>query len=174
MKINFIDNISLLRLAGITKFISIDVHSGYVKFAIIRRKEPFYIICNRDLLPKLEIIGIEYKEATNLGTLIGNILNDLVVKYNLKSAALIFGLNDFKFSNVSIPADIEDIDFWFSENKNKFLPEGLSTEDFTFTYEFSDLEIKVVYSPNSRINKFFLSWHISCLLSGPMSKFVKL
>jgi Tfp pilus assembly protein PilN len=135
LNIKLLNNISLLRLTGISKFICIDVHSDYIKFSYIKRKEPFYSIFKNDSIANLEIIGTEYKRGHDLNIIIEKTLKDIILKYSFNNAALILGINDFRFSTVSIPSDIEDVDLWFSENRNKFLPEGRPLDDFEYAYE---------------------------------------
>ena len=136
MKFNFVNSLSLLRLTGISKFICIDIHSDHIKFSLIKRKEPICSITKKESLTNLKIIGTEYISGNDLYKIIENTLKDIILKYRFNNAVLILGINDFRFSTVSIPLEIEDVDIWFSENRNKFLPEGKPSDDFIYAYEF--------------------------------------
>jgi Tfp pilus assembly protein PilN len=134
MNFNFLNNISLLKLAGINKYICIDIHSGFVKFSCLRRKEPFYKIQKNSGHEEFEIVAFSTHTGNDL-VVIEKIVKDFILKYSFNDAVIIAGINDFKFSLLQIPADTEDIDGWFSENRNKFLPEGRPADEFTFSYE---------------------------------------
>ena len=135
MKFNFINNLSLFRAAVIQKFLFINLYPDVVKFILIKRKESFFKLTNVDAGKDYSIISSEYFDCKADYLLIKNKLNEFIKKNNLKDAPAFIGINVFKSSAVTLQADTDDIDLWFSENAAKFLPDGRPADEFGFSYE---------------------------------------
>jgi len=130
-----IDNISFFRLAGIKKYIILDIYRDNAELKYVQIKEPFYRINKSKLIESFDIIHSENIQFGNDLSVITNYLKNLIEKNNLEEAYLIVGINDFRFKTVKLPKDSEDNKFWFDDNTDKFLPEGRVSDDFIFSYQ---------------------------------------
>lgn len=132
---NILGKFSFLRAAGVNKLLLIDIHSSVVKFICIKSKESFYQIKKTEALRKIEIVASEQHVINDDYSLIKTHLKKFVEKNDLYNTCAAIGINDFKFNTVTLPYDVDDVELWFSENTNKFLPEGRPSDDFRFSFE---------------------------------------
>lgn len=145
---------SFLKFAGINSLILIDVYSSIVKFVCIKNKEPFYKIKSEKLFHNIKVIASEFHPINENLDLIKPLLKKFVEKNNLQNSYAAIGINDFKFNLVTLPNDADDIQQWFGENSNKFLPEGRPAGEFQYSYEqyYEDENSKYFYVVVARSN----------------------
>lgn len=132
---NILAKLSFLRAAGVNKLLLIDIHSSVVKFVCIKSKEHFYRLSKSEELRRIEIIAAERHIIDGDYSLIETLLKKFIESNNLHDVHAIIGINDFKFSTLTLPSDSDDVELWFSENTKKFLPEGRPANDFYFSFE---------------------------------------
>ena len=146
-----LNKISFLKCAGINKIIFIEVYSTVVKFVCLKSKEPFYKILGTKDFHKLEITAVENHPLEDDFNIVSNLLKKFIDKNNLHDLLAVVGVNDFKFSNTYLPADVEDAESWFYENTSAFLPAGKSIDEFAYSYEKykSDEILRVQYRGDS-------------------------
>ena len=135
MKYNFINNLSLFRTAVIQKFLLINIYPDTVKFLLLKRKESFFKLSKTDAGNNFVILSSEHFDWMGDYFFLKSKLKEFIKTNNLKDIAVFIGINEFKFSTVTVQADTEDIDLWFLENSAKFLPEGRPADEFGFSYE---------------------------------------
>lgn len=130
---NILNKVSLTRLTGIKNIICVDIHPGFIKFTGIKRKESPFLIKKKSFFD-YEIIFTEQQVRLTESDIKKTIV-DLCGKYKITNTAVIAGINEYRSTLISIPAETEDDELWFDENKQKFLPENLNPDDFVYTYE---------------------------------------
>ena len=134
-KTNPLKNISILKLAGINKFILLDVYPGYLKILYLHLNKPFYKLTINSPVTDCEIIAYE-KENYN-GSLEGieHILKTFILKHSVEGAHLIIGINEYRAKTIVVNKEVEDVNLWFLENTDKFIPAGRPIEEFSYSYE---------------------------------------
>lgn len=135
MQINILNKISLLKAAGINKFITVDIGADMCKAAFFKRKEPIYNISNKIKPGEIVLIHSFIKEFQNDYREIISEISTFVQKNNWDNAVVLIGINEFKFNTIAIPKDEEDKDLWFLENSSKFLPDTRNSSKFIYSYE---------------------------------------
>ncbi|MBI1937423.1 MAG: PilN domain-containing protein [Ignavibacteriales bacterium] len=132
---NILAKFSFLRTAGVNKLLLIDIHSSVVKFVCIKSREPFYQLSKSKELRKIEVIASERHSIDGDYSLIKTLLKKFIEQNSLHEIYTVIGINDFKFTSVTLPYDTDDVELWFKENTSKFLPEGRPANDFHFSFE---------------------------------------
>ncbi len=135
MNYKFINNLSLFRTAAIKKFLFINIYSNSVNICLLKRNEPYYKLTSTDLKNNYEILSQLSFDVDGDFSILKSKLSEFIKADSLKDITTIIGINEFKFINITIPNEVDDIDLWFLENSGKFLPEGRPANDFKYSYE---------------------------------------
>lgn len=132
-------DINLIRLSGSKDFILAEFNGPLLKLCYMQIKEHFYYLDSRDIFSNLKIIESKVFIVENEFETISVELENFIESLKINNPILIIGINDYKFTAVSIPSHIESADGgeenWFSENSSKFLPEGSLLDSFAYSYE---------------------------------------
>lgn len=135
MKLKLLENISLLKSVGISRFITVEINTHYCKLAFIKRKELIYKINSSVKSNGLEIVKSFMVEYDTGFKKVKDEINSFIERENWRNPIIILGTNEFKFATVAIPLEEEEIDVWFLENSTKFLPNALKANEFSYAYE---------------------------------------
>ncbi len=133
MKLNFLNNISLIKIAGIKNILTLEVFDSGIKVALFQRKENILKINTRTSLNDFSIIFNECSGG-NLQTL-PSILKKYIEMYKLKDIYILIGINECLFQKIKIPVEVEDDELWFLEHNENYIPEGKSSDEFVYAYK---------------------------------------
>jgi len=143
--LNKIKNISFLKIAGIKKLIVLELLPGYIKLLFVINKDPLYKIINTSSPMRIKIVhSVMMKRNGDLFEL-KTIIKSFIENNKIDTKNIIIGINEFRLKNIVIPSDNDDLDFWFEENSDKFLPLGKTIDKFSFAREKINTNEEYVY-----------------------------
>lgn len=124
---------SLLKLAGIKEFITLEYLGGKVRVSVIIKKEAFYKLLTNDSLEKYEVIRtvIFNTETENLY----ESLHKFVKDNELEGINTICDVDQYRLKTLRVPKDVENIEEWLEENSSSILPEVSNSSEFVFAFE---------------------------------------
>ena len=93
-KKNPLKNISFLKLAGVNKFIMLDVYNTYLKILYIQLKEPFYKPVKNSPLTEYDIIAYEREIYDGKPENIENVLQKFIKEHEVENSYLVIGINE--------------------------------------------------------------------------------
>jgi Tfp pilus assembly protein PilN len=135
MNTKFLNNLSLLKTAGIKKILAVDIFNDYLKLTFLIRKEKLFNISNDTLLENIYVSSVEKIEFENDLNSIHDLLLSWLALNKLENVHILVGINECQYQKINVPVDVEDDELWFLENSEKFLPEGRSSNEFSFSYQ---------------------------------------
>ena len=104
-----------------------------LKSALLQRNEKFYKIAYSTSIDNFSILSNENIEGDL--DILPSILKNYLEKSGLKNLCVLIGINEFSFQKMNIPVEVEDDEFWFLENSDKFMPEGRTSDEFLYSYK---------------------------------------
>ncbi|MDP4196304.1 MAG: hypothetical protein Q8940_14705 [Bacteroidota bacterium] len=135
MKLSFVKDLNLFKLAGNKDIIILDIVSDSARILLVRRKEKFLKVKNGDIHKNIQIVQSQDCLLDNEFLSIKKEIKALITNHGLKNPLIIAGLLEYKNYVISVPLDIEDTELWFLENSGTFLPESRPKDDFSYSYE---------------------------------------
>jgi Tfp pilus assembly protein PilN len=163
MKLKFIENISLLKSAGIKKFITVDVFPDFCKVAFFKRKESPLKVTKTSAQKNILMVDSLTMETVSFDfSGVKQSLKGFVEKNDWNDAAILIGINEYKFNTVAVPVEEEEIDLWFFENSSKFLPDIMKLDEFCFSYIQYKEDESFKYFIVAIIRKDYLKKVIDC------------
>ncbi|MGD8782118.1 MAG: PilN domain-containing protein [Ignavibacteria bacterium] len=129
------DKVSYLKLAGINKFILLDVYKNKLDILFLENKEPVYKFTAGLNIEDYEILSFETGEYSGRTEDILPILKKFTQKHQAEDVYLIIGINEYRTKTLIVDKKTEDVNLWFLENTEKFIPAGRPAKEFSFTYE---------------------------------------
>ena len=139
MTINFYKNINLVRIAGINRFVVIEFKGNDTQISLVNNNDRVYRIISSPDLKKYSIeksVLVSGNDPDNLDSALSKFCKD-----NLpENSYAICDLNRYRVKTVKVPLDNEDLTEWLEQNRSNFLPDGATSDQFTYSYEklFSD------------------------------------
>lgn len=139
-----LNNLSLIRVSGHKDYILFELNGSIGKLIHLKLTERIYILEKKDILDNLNIVSSKIFCFGNDFGVFAKEFNNFVSNSKITDPLVLVGINEFKFTSISIPRGIEDeeddAELWFTENSSKFLPEGSNLNTFTFSHEITRVD----------------------------------
>lgn len=131
MTLNYHKNINLVRLAGINRFVVMELKPNHTRVFLVKNNNPVYNILGSHGLEKYTVeksIDVPGADNDSLRSELTKFCKDNL----LENCYAVCDTNRYRVKTVKIPRDTETEE-WLDQNKKSFLPEGATPDQFIFS-----------------------------------------